>query len=134
MAYEGKYQAMPVEDIRSSSITYEQLIMRSFDRLDAMIGTAAKEELYSLIEDKIRYDDSMLYPYWKDDEVYKENRLDIISKLSNVGRDTPAQYRLLTRWIRLLTTRFSKMNILPERKMAVIAGIGELAENKELLK
>ena len=37
------------KEIRSSSITYEQLMMRCFDRLDAVISTATREELFVLV-------------------------------------------------------------------------------------
>ena len=128
MGYQGKYQSVPVEDIRASSITYEQLMMRCFDRLDAMIGTAAHEELYSLVEAKIRYVDSLLYPYWEEDDEYRKKRSRAIIKVKNSGVDSFERFVFLMIWLRLITTRFSKMNILPERNINVVAGLGELKD------
>lgn len=122
--FNPKYQTIPVEDIRASSITYEQLMMRCFDRLDALISTATREELFVLVEAKVRYLDSLMYPYWKEDADYISWRKEILLKASKAGEGMP-YYKVLMEWIRLLTTKFGKMQILPDEKTSWIAGAGD---------
>jgi len=127
MNYNPKYQTIPVEDIRASSITYEQLMMRCFDRLDALISTATREELFVLVEAKVRYLDSLMYPYWRDDEDYVAERKLIMAKPKGEGMP---YYYVLMRWVRLLTTKFGKMQILPDQKTSWIAGKGDANEHR----
>lgn len=122
--FKAKYNTVPVEDIRSSSITYEQLMMRCFDRLDALISTATREELFILVEAKIRYLDSLMYPYWADDSDYVLKRKAILFKATKTGDGMP-YYKVLMEWIRLLTTKFGKMQILPDERTSWIAGAGD---------
>ena len=129
MNYNPKYQTIPVEDIRASSITYEQLMMRCFDRLDALISTATREELFILVEAKVRYLDSLMFPYWQDDAEYIAERKAILYKATKTGEGMPYYY-LLMRWVRLLTTKFAKMQILPDIKTSWIAGQGDANQNQ----
>jgi len=133
MAYDfkAKYNTVPVEDIRASSITYEQLMMRCFDRLDALISTATREELFVLVEAKVRYLDSLIYPYWRDDPEYIGERRKIIAA-SKANPEGINNYKILMYWVRLLTTKFGKMQILPDVKTSWISGKGDANENKEL--
>ena len=124
MNYNPKYQTIPVEDIRASSITYEQLMMRCFDRLDALISTATREELFVLVEAKVRYLDSLMYPYWADDPEYVTERKAILHMATKTGEGMPYYY-VLMRWVRLLTTKFGKMQILPDERTSWIAGAGD---------
>lgn len=129
MNYNPKYQTIPVEDIRASSITYEQLMMRCFDRLDALISTATREELFVLVEAKVRYLDSLMYPYWREDAEYVVWRKNILIKAASVGEGMP-YYRVLMEWVRLLTTKFGKMQILPDEKTSWISGLGDANKNR----
>lgn len=130
MDFKSKYQTIPVEDIRASSITYEQLMMRCFDRLDALISTATREELFVLVEAKVRYLDSLMYPYWRYDDDYVFKRRAIIVKASKAGEGTMPYYYVLMEWVRLLTTKFAQMQILPDEKTAFIAGKGEVSKHQ----
>ncbi len=125
--YNPKYQTVPVEDIRASSITYEQLMMRCFDRLDALISTATREELFVLVEAKVRYLDSLMYPYWLDDADYIAKRKIILEKTKGEGM---SYYKVLMEWVRLLTTKFGKMQILPDERTSWIAGAGNANDNR----
>ena len=129
MAYDfkAKYSTVPVEDIRASSITYEQLMMRCFDRLDALISTATREELFVLVEAKVRYLDSLMYPYWQDDIDYVAKRKAILAKKKGEGM---TYYCVLMEWVRLLTTKFGKMQILPDERTSWIAGAGNANDNR----
>lgn len=129
--FNQRYQTVPVEDIRASSITYEQLMMRCFDRLDALISTATREELFVLVEAKVRYLDSLMYPYWHDDPEYIAKRTKILKKTTETGEGMP-YYKILMEWVRLLTTKFGKMQILPDIKTSWIAGKGDANENREM--
>ena len=131
MAYDfkAKYNTVPVEDIRASSITYEQLMMRCFDRLDALISTATREELFILVEAKVRYLDSLMYPYWASDAEYVAKRNEIITKATKAPEGMN-NYKILMEWVRLLTTKFGKMQILPDEKTSWIAGSGDANENQ----
>ena len=132
MNYNTRYQTIPVEDIRASSITYEQLMMRCFDRLDALISTATREELFVLVEAKVRYLDSLMYPYWQNDEEYVKRRKGIIVKTARAGEGTMPYYYVLMEWVRLLTTKFAQMQILPDQKVSFVAGVGEASEYQGL--
>ena len=132
MNYNPKYQTIPVEDIRASSITYEQLMMRCFDRLDALISTATREELFVLVEAKVRYIDALMYPYGRKDNEYVDKRKTIIGKATKTPEGTMGYYYVLMEWVRLLTTKFSKMQILPDEKTSWIAGTGDANENRAL--
>jgi len=125
--FKAKYNTVPVEDIRSSSITYEQLMMRCFDRLDALISTATREELFVLVEAKVRYLDSLMYPYWVDDANYITKRNEIITKATKAPEGMN-NYKILMEWVRLLTTKFGKMQILPDEKTSWISGKGDANE------
>ena len=124
MNFNPKYQTIPVEDIRASSITYEQLMMRCFDRLDALISTATREELFVLVEAKVRYLDSLMFPYWQDDAEYITKRNEIIRK-AKTAPEGMNNYKILMEWVRLLTTKFGKMQILPDERTSWIAGTGD---------
>ena len=129
----GKYRHVPVEDIRASSITYEQLVMRCFDRLGMILSDSTKEESYRPIESNIRFIDSLLAPYWSEDENYKEKRQEITEKF-----DKPTEgyeyFKLLMVWVKLMTTKFSEMDILPVKKGSVLAGVGPAEEHSEYFK
>jgi len=129
MNYNPKYQTIPVEDIRASSITYEQLMMRCFDRLDALISTATREELFVLVEAKVRYLDALMYPYWREDGDYVAKRKAILTKARETGEGMPYYY-VLMEWVRLLTTKFGKMQILPDERTSWISGQGDANENQ----
>ena len=130
MNYNPKYQTIPVEDIRASSITYEQLMMRCFDRLDALISTATREELFVLVEAKVRYLDSLMYTYWFDDADYITKRKAILVKAKATSETSMAYYCVLMEWVRLLTTKFGKMQILPDERTSWIAGAGDANQNQ----
>ena len=132
MAYDfkAKYSTVPVEDIRASSITYEQLMMRCFDRLDALISTATREELFVLVEAKVRYLDALMYPYWREDADYVAKRKAILVKTTKTSDGSMPYYYILMEWVRLLTTKFGKMQILPDEKASWIAGMGDANENR----
>jgi len=125
--FQAKYNTVPVEDIRASSITYEQLMMRCFDRLDALISTATREELFVLVEAKVRYLDSLMYPYWGDDIDYVAKRKEIVAK-AKLAPEGMANYCILMEWVRLLSTKFGKMQILPDEKTSWISGKGDANE------
>jgi len=129
MAYDfhAKYNTVPVEDIRASSITYEQLMMRCFDRLDALISTATREELFVLVEAKIRYVDSLMNPYWKGDAEYIAKRNEIFAKLKH-AKEGMIYFSVLMEWVRLLSTKFGKMQILSDEKTSWISGQGDANE------
>ena len=128
-----KYRHVPVEDIRASSITYEQLVMRSFDRLGLILSDSTKEENYRPVESNIRFIDSLLGPYWSEDENYKEKRQELTEKLEN-PTEGYGYFKLLMVWVKLMTTKFSEMDILPVKKVAVIAGVGLAEEHPEHFK
>jgi len=130
MNYNPKYQTIPVEDIRASSITYEQLMMRCFDRLDALISTATREELFVLVEAKVRYLDSLMYTYWFDDVDYIAKRKDILTKTTQTNNGSMTYYCILMEWVRLLTTKFGKMQILPDERTSWISGLGDANQNQ----
>ena len=132
MAWKGNYSSVPVGDIRAASITYEQLVMHCFDTIPLMLSAATREEMFSPVETIIRYTNALLKPYWKDDEEYIEERNRIESDLSKLSKESFKYYEKLMEWVELMTSRFTKMDILPEEKVDFIAGVGEANEHREL--
>ena len=130
-AWNPKYKSIPVEDIRASGITYEQLIMRCLDKLSFVLIDCAKNESYLPVDAILRLIDSLIYPYHDEDYLAEKERIEVF--LGKRNEWSYEHFKALMDWVKLISTKFAKMDILPEQKVGFIMGVGPANEHPELL-
>jgi len=130
--WKPKYNNVPVEDIRATGITFEQLIMRTFDKMAMEICECSKSETWLSVESLIRFLDSIIENYH--DEEYVRERAKIEKFLENRNDWSYVNFKALMDWLQLIASKFGKMDILPEQKISFIAGLGPADEHPEFFK
>ena len=108
----GSYNALAVEDIRASKMTFEDFVMRCFDRMDMVLPECVKSDNYKIIDAKIRLIHSASRFFHKDNAEYNKALDEIEQQLTEQGTWDYKYYKKLMEWIELLSGKFQGMNII----------------------
>lgn len=118
------YSPVPIEDIRASRMTFEDFIMRCFDRMDMVLPECVKDNNYKIADAKIRLIHSTSRFFHKDDADYNQKLEKIKTKLAGMGGWDYDYYKALMEWIELLSDKFQKMNIIGPISSSIWMGRG----------
>lgn len=112
------FRPVPVEDIRASKITFEDFIIRCFDRMDFILPDCVKNNNYQIIDSKVRFIHAITRFYTKQDATYNAEIEKVKKKLKDIGSWNYDYYLVLMEWIEALTAKFQLMGIIGPIKVS----------------
>ncbi|RLG19367.1 hypothetical protein DRN67_02870 [Candidatus Micrarchaeota archaeon] len=106
------FKPIPIDEIRANKMTFEDFVMRCFDRMDMVLPECVKSDNYKIIDAKIRLIHSASRFFHKDSDEYNEKLKKIEEALASHGTWNYSYYRKLMEWVELLSGKFQNMNII----------------------
>jgi len=106
------FTPVPVEDIRANKITFEDFILRCFDRMDMVLPECVKSGNYEIIDAKLRLINSVSFFFNCDDVEFQKRLSEIINNLDKCKSWDYSYYKELTKWIELLSMKFQHMKVI----------------------
>jgi len=104
-------------------MTFQDFVIRCFDRMDMALPTAVTETNYRVIDAKIRLLDGATV-FFHDDK-YLENRKLIEEKLKLISPKDFKYYKTLMSWVKLIARRFQFMDIIGPVPAGIVMGSTE---------
>lgn len=106
------FTPVPVEDIRSNKITFEDFILRCFDRMDMVLPECVKMDDYKIIDAKLRLIHNVSNFFHDGDANFLREFEKIENTLNRMDTWNYQYYKELMRWIALLSGKFQLMRII----------------------
>lgn len=106
------FKPVPVEDIRANKITFEDFIIRCFDRMDMVLPDCVKDNNYQIIDAKLRFINGVSHFFNSEDKEFQKRLAQIFSKLEGKSIWDYGYYKELINWVSLLSLKFQHMKVI----------------------
>lgn len=113
------FQSVPIEDIRANRMTFEDFIMRCFDRMDMVLPECVKEENYRIIGAKVRLLHATMHFFNKVDPEYQAKADKVAKEVEQIQGWNYEYYLKLMDWIELMSDRFQHVGIVGAIKTTI---------------